>query len=215
MPVYCILILCSILIGAFIASYTDYILKREIKLWSGRRWFIIFLHMGIWGMILLTNGITPVSVLYLLAASAVLALAVVDLAIYEIPPQFNLWIAGMGVIQLVLDFDNWHRYLIGMVLVSGIFELIVILTKGNGMGGGDVKLMAAAGLLLGWEKIFLVMLLGSVLGAVIHSILMAVSKKEHVLAFGPYLSAAIIITMCYGEPMINWYIEKMISTTVG
>ena len=81
------------------------------------------------------------------------------------------------------------------------------------MGGGDIKLMAALGLLVGWKKILLVMGLGAILGSIIHSIIMAVSKKEHVLAFGPYLSAGGILSMCFGDELIRLYLDYLASVS--
>ena len=75
------------------------------------------------------------------------------------------------------------------------------------MGGGDVKLMAAAGLLVGWKLIILSLGLGCVLGSVIHITLMKVKDKDRVLAFGPYLSLGIYISMVYGEQIIRWYLH--------
>ena len=78
------------------------------------------------------------------------------------------------------------------------------------MGGGDIKLMATVGLLLGWQKILLGMVLGSLLGSVIHLVLMKVTGKERMLAFGPYLAAASFIAMCYGQQLIDLYIRYVI-----
>ena len=78
------------------------------------------------------------------------------------------------------------------------------------MGGGDVFLMAAAGLLLGWKNIILAFVLGCIIGSVIHIIIMKVKKEtDNMLPFGPYLSAGIFISMLFGEKMINWYISAL------
>lgn len=84
--------------------------------------------------------------------------------------------------------------------------LIYLITKGRGIGGGDIKLMAAAGLLLGWQKILLSLMIGSIAGSVIHLTLMKLKNKERVLAFGPYLALGIFIAMLYGNELINWYL---------
>ena len=89
--------------------------------------------------------------------------------------------------------------------------LLYFVTKGRGIGGGDIKLMAAAGLLLGWKLAILAFLIGCVLGSVIHVIRMRVSdakgsKAEHVLAMGPYLSAGIFIAALWGERIVTWYL---------
>lgn len=169
------------------------------------------INLAVWFWLLRTCGFDVTFLLYALASSALLGLSVVDLAVYEIPPQFNWFILAVGAVATALDHKNWLNHLIGMFLVSGIFYLIALATKGRGMGGGDIKLMAAAGLLLGWQKILLVMVLGCILGAVIHSIVMAVSKKEHMLAFGPYLSAAALLVMCYGDTILQWYIANFLT----
>lgn len=59
----------------------------------------------------------------------------------------------------------------------------------DAFGGGDIKLMAAAGLFMGYKNVILAFFLGCILGAVIHVIRMKVSGKQRVLAFGPYLCA--------------------------
>ena len=81
-----------------------------------------------------------------------------------------------------------------------------MITKGRGIGGGDIKLMAACGLLLGWKLILLAFLLGCVLGAVLHLLRMKFSKAANLLAMGPYLSVGVLIAALWGEQLINWYL---------
>ena len=107
---------------------------------------------------------------------------------------------------LAIDYKNILNHIIGFVSVSGFLLILYYATKGRGIGGGDVKLMAVAGLLIGWQKILLALVLGAILGSVIHIARMKISGEEHILAFGPYLSAGIFIAMLYGEQMINWYL---------
>lgn len=161
----------------------------------------------LYGIIVLANGFNMTSILYCLATSALLALSIIDWRTYEIPVSFNIFIGILGIIRLIVDYHHWYNYVIGMVSVSGFLLLILLITKGRGMGGGDVKLMAAAGLLVGWKLIILSLGLGCVLGSVIHITLMKVKDKDRVLAFGPYLSLGIYISMVYGEQIIRWYLH--------
>ena len=161
-------------------------------------------------ILLIVYGIGPKAFVYAAAAVLLLSLSLVDLAIYEIPPEYNIVIAVLGVIATVLEPKLWLSHLIGAVCVSGIFLLMNLLSGGAAMGGGDVKLMAALGLLTGWKHIILVMILGSILGAVIHSIRMKVSGKKRVLAFGPYLAIAGVLTFICGDMMIAWYVSMFI-----
>ena len=157
-------------------------------------------------LIFAVNGFNPVSVLYCLMASALLALSVIDFRTYEIPFGFNIFIGILGLVRLVTDFGNWPDYVLGFLSVSVLLEIILLASRGRAIGGGDVKLMAAAGLLIGWKLILLAFLIGCILGSVIHIIRMKVSRAEHVLAMGPYLSAGILIAALWGHQFINWYL---------
>ena len=93
-----------------------------------------------------------------------------------------------------------------MFSVSVFLLVIYLITVGRGIGGGDIKLMFGAGLLLGWKGAVLAFFLGCIIGSVIHLIRMAVSHAEHRLALGPYLSVGIWFTALWGTPLIDWYI---------
>lgn len=207
--IYVATFIASLFCGIFVSAYTAYILKQKQNI--GKSVIIVTLNLLMWFMLLYLKAFSAVFLLFALTTTALLGLSVVDLAIFEIPVQFNWFILVLGIIMTALDYHNWYVHLIGMFLVSGIFYIIALITKGNGMGGGDIKLMATVGLLLGWQKILLVMALGSIMGAVIHSIIMAVSKKEHVLAFGPYLSGASFIIMCTGDHILQWYVSHFLT----
>ena len=144
--------------------------------------------------------------LYCLLSSMLLVLTVIDWRTYTIPNGINLVIFLLGVIRLATDLANWPAYVIGMLSVSLVFLLIHVVTGGNGLGMGDVKLVAAAGLLLGWQKMILAVLVGSLSGAVIHMIRMrrGAGKK---LAFGPYLAAGIWLAAIVGGQLISAYLS--------
>jgi leader peptidase (prepilin peptidase)/N-methyltransferase len=139
--------------------------------------------------------------------SALLVLSMIDFRTYEIPVGINVFIGVLGLIRMGLDYKNWMFYLIGFGSVSLFLLLLYFITKGRGIGGGDIKLMAAAGLVLGWQLIILAFIGGCILGSIIHLIRMKVSMEDSVLAFGPYLSMGIFFSMLYGESFIRWYIR--------
>lgn len=162
-------------------------------------------------LIFWVNELAPwESVLLCLLASALLVLAVIDARTFEIPLGINIFISVLGLVQLFLHRGIWYEHVIGFLLVSGILELMVICSKGRAMGGGDVKLMAAAGLFLGWKKILLAFVLGCILGAVIHVCRMRFCGADRKLAFGPYLAAGILAAALWGEPIIHWYINTLL-----
>ena len=144
-------------------------------------------------------------VLYCVLFSMLMVLSVIDWRIFEIPNGINLTILILGVIQLAADWRKWSVYVIGLVCVSVVFLLLWFLTGGAGLGMGDVKLMAAAGLLLGWQKIILAVLIGSIAGAVIHMIRMKRGAGRK-LAFGPYLAGGIWASALFGGAIISAYL---------
>jgi len=93
------------------------------------------------------------------------------------------------------------------VLFSGDAFGMFGATDGGAFGGGDIKLMAAAGLFLGWQNTLLAMFLG-ILGGGLYGIWLLAAKKadkkDH-FAFGPFLCAGIVIAMLLGEPILQWY----------
>lgn len=161
-------------------------------------------------LIFLVNGINFTSILYSLCFSALMVLSVIDWRTYEIPFGINVFIFILGVIRAVSDYANIIEYLLGFISVSGFLYLLVWITKGRAMGGGDVKLMAAAGLLLGVKNIILALILGCILGSVIHIGRMKIQNKESMLAFGPYLAEGIFISMLFGNAIVEWYISFFI-----
>ena len=152
-----------------------------------------------------TGGIGIESLLYCLMASALLVLSVIDFRTYEIPFGINLFILALGLVRAATDFSNILTYLIGSLSVSIVLAILYYATGGRAIGGGDVKLMAACGLLLGWKLIILAFLLGCVLGALIHVIRMKVSGEGRVLAMGPYLSIGVLIAALWGGRLLTWY----------
>ena len=104
--------------------------------------------------------------------SALIALSLIDARTQEIPGGLNIFIACLGVLRIATDWHNFLLYLIGGAAVSVPLLIILFVTGGAGIGGGDVKLMAAAGLVLGWKNIILAFLLACIFGAVIHPIRM-------------------------------------------
>ena len=158
-----------------------------------------------WMAILYIWGLQWVTIIYCLCASCMIVISVIDERTKEINLALNIFIGVLGVVRLILDYTHWYYYLIGMFAVSIPFLIIVLISKERAMGLGDVYLMAAAGLLLGWKHVLLATVIGCVLGSIIHIIRMKVSKKGSQLAFGPYLCAGIYLTILFGNPLIEWY----------
>ena len=145
-------------------------------------------------------------IIYCFLTSALIVLSVIDWRTYEIPFGINIFILVLGILHVFLDHDNWSEYVIGFFCVSLFLEILLLVSGGRAIGGGDVKLMACAGLAIGWQNITLAFFLGCIIGSVIHLIRMKVTNAGNRLAMGPYLAAGIFISMLWGEKMISAYL---------
>lgn len=161
----------------------------------------------LWLLVAIVKGISVDSLLYALFFSALLTLSVIDFRTYEIPAGINIFILALGLIMTVYHYTDWLDHVIGFFAVSIPLYIIIIATDGRGIGGGDMKLMATAGLLIGWKLVILAFALGCIIGAPIHILRMRISGADRVLAMGPYLSAGLFISVICGEKLIQWYLS--------
>lgn len=161
-------------------------------------------------------GWSWISVVYCFIISALIVLSVIDFKTNTINLGINIFIFIMGVILIGLEYFKTQDlafimdHIIGFFIVSGFLLLILLITRGRGMGFGDINLMAASGLVLGWKCIILAFILGCVLAAIIHPIQMKMNNHSRVLAFGPYLALGITIALLYGRQIIDWYVNTYI-----
>lgn len=151
------------------------------------------------------NGWYSISLVYCFMASALIVISIMDYCTFIIPYELNIFIMVLGVIHLFLNFIHWKTYVMGFFVVSVFLYFIYAITKGTGIGGGDIKLMAVSGLLLGWDKIILAFLVGCITGVFVHLLRMIMSHVNHRFALGPYLSGGIFIAALWGKEIIAWY----------
>lgn len=154
---------------------------------------------------LLFSGDWLKTALYCALFSLLMVVAIIDWRTFEIPNGLNIAILVLGLVRLFTDLGNWKLYLIGLVCVSLFFLIIWLVTGGAGIGMGDVKLMGAAGLLVGWKNIVIGMFAGCIIGAVIHIVRMRRGAGRR-LAFGPYLAAGTWLAALFGDMALGWYL---------
>ncbi|MEL7571297.1 MAG: prepilin peptidase, partial [Eubacteriaceae bacterium] len=89
--------------------------------------------------------------------------------------------------------------------------IILLLTKGGAMGMGDIKFMAAAGLLLGYKLILLSLFSSAIFGSIIGIFLIASKKKgrKDPIPFVPMLSLGILFSLFFGNSVITWYLSLL------
>lgn len=160
----------------------------------------------LWVMTFAINGINLHSVLECLVISVLIVISVIDFRTYEIPVSCNVCIFLCGLAGIAIDISTAKEAILGFASVSLGLLLLYMISRGKVIGGGDIKLMAAAGLFLGWKLCLLAFFFGCFYGSVIHTIRMKVSGEGKVLALGPYLSMGIVSVMWFGNQILEWYL---------
>lgn len=127
--------------------------------------------------------------------------AVASLTILTLLYRITLTLAG---VMQPIDFV-WT--ILGTLIVFGFFFGLWKITRGKGMGFGDVKFAVPFGLLLGWPNVFIGTFFAFVFGAVIGLGLMAAKKKtlRQAVPFGPFLVISTIVTLVFGTHVWQWY----------
>ena len=168
------------------------------------------LNGALWVLIFLMLGFTSYAGLSCLLVSALLVLSVIDARTGEIPPGISAFLLVLGVAATIFDLPALIAHLIGLAAVSLPLYLIWLITRGRGIGGGDIKLMAVCGLFLGWKLAILGFFLGCFAAALLHLTLMAFKKAGRALPFGPYLSIGLFLALIWGNSLINWYLGLLV-----
>jgi leader peptidase (prepilin peptidase)/N-methyltransferase len=92
-----------------------------------------------------------------------------------------------------------------LFLVATVYQWLF---KREGMGGGDVKLLAMIGAFLGWESVILTILFSSLIGSITGILLIALKGKnfKYAIPFGPFLSLGAVTALFYGKEIVRWYL---------
>lgn len=164
-------------------------------------------------VILLEFGLSPVALVYALFASLLLVITFIDLDHQIIPNTLSLPGIVLGFMaSFLIPWLSWLDSLLGIIAGGGSLWLVAFvyhaLTKTEGMGMGDVKLLAMIGAFLGYKAILPVVLISSLVGALIGVVGMVVTGRGRKLAipFGPFLSLGAIVVLLWGDQLVGWYL---------
>lgn len=148
------------------------------------------------------------SLCYLTFLTILIAVALVDLYTMEIPNGFVLAALAVGILSIfAVPGLSLLARLIGVFVVSVPMLLIAILIPG-GFGGGDIKLMAACGVFLGWQLTLLSAFIGILLGG-LYAIFLLLTKQKKArdhFAFAPFLCAGMALCCFFGANLLEWFV---------
>lgn len=145
---------------------------------------------------------------------ALVVITFIDLEHQIIPDVITLPGIVVGfIVSFFIPNFGWLDSLIGIIAGGGSLLLVAYgysaLTKKDGMGGGDIKLLAMMGAFFGWKAILFIIFASSLIGSVIGVSVMLAQKKDSTFAipFGPFLATGAVLYIFYGRQIIFWYLN--------
>lgn len=161
-------------------------------------------------------GFTLAAAGALLFIWSMIALTFIDFDTQLLPDDITLPLIWAGLlINLGGGFTDLQSAVIGAIAgylaLWGVYWGFKLATGKEGMGYGDFKLLAAIGAWFGWQMLPLTILLSSFVGAVVGIALIIVARRgrEVPIPFGPYLAAAGVLAMFWGQPLTRAYLRLL------
>ena len=164
----------------------------------------------LWLVCFLRLGLTPFLPVMLAITTALLIMAFIDAKTKEIPDGIQWFLLGIGIIWNIYaakaGYNVFQENFFGLFAVSVPLFFIAVLSRG-GMGGGDIKLMAVCGFIIGWELIFLALALASIIGTalMLPRYLLRRDEASRIVPFGPFLAVGIFLSAVWGRDWIDLY----------
>jgi prepilin signal peptidase PulO-like enzyme (type II secretory pathway) len=186
--------------GAFIASPVPLLIVSLL-------WIIVFFVLALISYIDIRLGIIPDECHVLLGILGIL------LTLFYLlyggganPSFFGAYAALFGFQQSILV-----ARLVGVAFGFLFFEALVLITRGRGMGMGDVKFALPLGLLFGWPDILFATVAAFIFGAIAGTTGILVKKKtlQGTLPFGPFLAAGATFVFFFGFGFLQWYLKLL------
>jgi leader peptidase (prepilin peptidase) / N-methyltransferase len=150
---------------------------------------------------------------FLLFGAALIAIAFIDLHHKIIPDILSLSgiVVGFAFSLVPSSPLSWMDSVIGIIAGGGFLLLVGVafekITGREGMGMGDVKMLAMIGAWTGWKSLLFVILLSSLAGSLLGGILLVLSRKgaRAKIPFGPFLSLGTLLYLFFGNELVQWY----------
>ncbi len=180
---------------------------------SWRYPFVEALNAAGYGFILWRYDVTPTALVYCALFSTLIVVSFIDIDHQIIPNRITYPGMVIGLVVGTWMLPQWWDSLVGFAVGGGylwlVAEVYFRLTGKEGMGFGDVKLLAMVGAFLGWKQVIVALILGAFMGAIFGLTLFFSGKiawREYI-KFGPFLSLGTIAGMLYGPEIWNWYMD--------
>ena len=153
----------------------------------------------------------PLLYVRLAFAASMIVLFAIDLRHKILPNSITVPGIAVGLVASWFLPPGWSASLIGAAggaaLLWGIAYAYYRIRDEEGLGMGDVKMLAMVGAFLGWKPALMTIMVGSFLGSLVGVTLIAarVIKREDYIPFGPFLVCGALVALFFGQPLLDWY----------
>ncbi|AMV71815.1 A24 family peptidase [Desulfuromonas carbonis] len=180
---------------------------------SWRYPLVEWLTGGLFSCLVFRFGPQPFVVALMILVAILVTITFIDIDHQIIPDVISLPGILVGFFaSFFLPWVTWGDSLLGILAGGGSLYLVAagyaLLTGKEGMGGGDIKLLALIGAFLGWKAILPIIFFSSVLGTLVGVPLMWIKRSDGQLAipFGPFLAAGSLTYLFWGPMIVRWYL---------
>lgn len=159
-----------------------------------------------------SSGLSLYLLLYFLfLISIFIVVAAIDLKFNLIPTTFVFLASAIALFYnyIFLSSPVFIEHVASAFLLGLFFFVLFAVTKGRGMGSGDIPLAFLIGMVLGWPNSIAAIFLAFTSGALISIILVLVGKKglKQTIPFGPFLVTTAVVVMFWGDKIVNYYLS--------
>ena len=212
--------------GTLIASYDNIpivsymVLRGKCRHCAARisfRYPVIELISGIFAVgVFLKYGSSVEALIYYIFIATLLVITFIDIDHQIIPdvislPGIPIFFAASFALPDVTLVDSTLGILIGGGSLWIVAQLYYVLTRKEGMGGGDIKLLAMMGAIIGWEGVLFTIFAASAIGTVVGMLVMLKTRTSMKLKvpFGPFLAIGAIAYIFLGPQLMAWYFNLL------
>lgn len=153
-------------------------------------------------------GLSMMTLISFLFGMVLFAISVIDIETMEIPECLIVVCLILGILSMLVMDINFKERIIGFFILSlPLFILNFIIP--DCIGGGDIKLLAVGGFVLGWKNVLVGMFMAVMIASIYACYLLVnhrVNRKTYI-AFGPYLCFGMFASLLYGKQIIEWYLS--------
>jgi len=158
-------------------------------------------------------GLSFDSIYYTLLVYYLIVVSFIDLETMEVPVRLSYFALLSGILLSPFSSTQTFKEAVfgasfGAGIILFIIETYYVFTGKEGMGYGDANITAVVGAFLGWKMVLVTLFLASFVGALVGIALISLRKKskELPIPFGPFLSVGALISLFFGQELINWYL---------